>query len=301
MGMSLRRYVASSGEPSSQPPGASDSTGRWSPSEATQAPATNPRRSVHSESACPTVRRCPNCGGLPPFAPIIELHPARATSSASLTLTTDQVLDAQRLTVLGILLGAWTDGRLVARLCDWRMVGRWCRAGGWPGDAIRTCACLPAGAHTALARVGCGLGYRAAELTPSGSTKRCNRARLGPARSLIGVASNGSIDSAAVDVTTAVIALVVGFGGVVLGALLTRRNERRSRADALLAQALSDAVAAISEVGRYSPCLCIGRKEVLDAALDVLQTSLRGAGAWGHVLGCPGHVRGRADPRGGRR
>jgi hypothetical protein len=51
-----------------------------------------------------------------------------------------------------------------------------------------------------------------------------------------------------VDVATALIALVVGFGGVVLGALLTRRNERQSRADALLAQALSDAVAAISEV-----------------------------------------------------
>jgi hypothetical protein len=42
--------------------------------------------------------------------------------------------------------------------------------------------------------------------------------------------------------------LVVGFGGVGLGALLTRRNERRSRAEGLLTQALNDAVAAIAEV-----------------------------------------------------
>ena len=45
-----------------------------------------------------------------------------------------------------------------------------------------------------------------------------------------------------------VIALAVGFGGVVLGARLTRRVDRRSRADDLLARALSDAVAAISDV-----------------------------------------------------
>jgi hypothetical protein len=51
-----------------------------------------------------------------------------------------------------------------------------------------------------------------------------------------------------VNLAAAPIALAVGFGGVVLGALLTRHNERRSRADALLAQALSDAIAAISEV-----------------------------------------------------
>lgn len=50
------------------------------------------------------------------------------------------------------------------------------------------------------------------------------------------------------NLAAALIALVVGFGGVVLGALLTRSNERRSRDDALLAQALSDAVAAIAEV-----------------------------------------------------
>jgi hypothetical protein len=39
------------------------------------------------------------------IAPIVELQPARSVSSASLLkLTADQVLDAQRLTVLGILL-----------------------------------------------------------------------------------------------------------------------------------------------------------------------------------------------------
>jgi hypothetical protein len=42
--------------------------------------------------------------------------------------------------------------------------------------------------------------------------------------------------------------LVVGFGGVGLGGLLARRNERQSRADGLLTQALNDAVAAIAEV-----------------------------------------------------
>lgn len=47
---------------------------------------------------------------------------------------------------------------------------------------------------------------------------------------------------------TALIALVVGFGGVGLGALLTRRNERRSRAEGLLTQALNDPVAAIAEI-----------------------------------------------------
>jgi hypothetical protein len=51
-----------------------------------------------------------------------------------------------------------------------------------------------------------------------------------------------------VSAATALVALIVGFGGVILGALLTRRNERRLRADDLLAQALNDAVAAISEV-----------------------------------------------------
>jgi hypothetical protein len=58
------------------------------------------------------------------------------------------------------------------------------------------------------------------------------------------------LPSVAVNCTsvTALIALVVGFGGVRLGALLTRHNERQSRADALLTQALNDAVAAIAEL-----------------------------------------------------
>jgi hypothetical protein len=51
-----------------------------------------------------------------------------------------------------------------------------------------------------------------------------------------------------VNIAAALIALAVGFGGVLLGATLTRRNDRRSRADDLLARALSDAVAAISDV-----------------------------------------------------
>jgi hypothetical protein len=51
-----------------------------------------------------------------------------------------------------------------------------------------------------------------------------------------------------VNVVAALIALAIGFGGVLLGARLTRHNDRRSRADDLLARALSDAVAAISDV-----------------------------------------------------
>jgi hypothetical protein len=47
---------------------------------------------------------------------------------------------------------------------------------------------------------------------------------------------------------SALIALVVGFGGIVLGALLARRNDRRSRTDTLLVQALNDAASAIAEV-----------------------------------------------------
>lgn len=53
------------------------------------------------------------------------------------------------------------------------------------------------------------------------------------------------LDCAAV---TGVIALAVGFGGVGLGALLPRRNERQSHAKGLLTQALNDAVAAIAHV-----------------------------------------------------
>jgi hypothetical protein len=50
-----------------------------------------------------------------------------------------------------------------------------------------------------------------------------------------------------VSVVAALVAVAVGFGGVALGALLGRRNEHRSRSDALLVDALNDAVAAIAE------------------------------------------------------
>lgn len=50
------------------------------------------------------------------------------------------------------------------------------------------------------------------------------------------------------DVTAALIALAVGFGGVLLGATLTRRNDRRSRGDELLAEAANDAIRAIAHV-----------------------------------------------------
>jgi hypothetical protein len=48
--------------------------------------------------------------------------------------------------------------------------------------------------------------------------------------------------------TAALIALGVGFGGVVLGAMLTRRNDRRSHGDVLLADAANDAVRAVAAV-----------------------------------------------------
>jgi hypothetical protein len=51
-----------------------------------------------------------------------------------------------------------------------------------------------------------------------------------------------------VDATAALIALAVGFGGVLLGAALTRRNDRRSRGDELLAEAANDAIRAIAHV-----------------------------------------------------
>jgi len=50
-----------------------------------------------------------------------------------------------------------------------------------------------------------------------------------------------------VSAAAALVAVAVGFGGVVLGALLARRNERRSRSDVLLVEALNDATAAIAE------------------------------------------------------
>src|SRR5438067_1061454 len=54
-------------------------------------------------SAAPGTTVCPHCGGGPPFGASLKLQPARSVSSARLTLTTDQVLDTQRLTVLGLL------------------------------------------------------------------------------------------------------------------------------------------------------------------------------------------------------
>jgi hypothetical protein len=50
------------------------------------------------------------------------------------------------------------------------------------------------------------------------------------------------------DVTAALIALAVGFGGVLLGAALTRRNDRRARGDELLAEAANDTIRAIAHV-----------------------------------------------------
>jgi hypothetical protein len=51
-----------------------------------------------------------------------------------------------------------------------------------------------------------------------------------------------------VDPNAALITLAVGFGGVLLGAVPTRRNDRRSRADELLAEAANDAIRAIAYV-----------------------------------------------------
>lgn len=51
-----------------------------------------------------------------------------------------------------------------------------------------------------------------------------------------------------VDAAAAIIAFAVGLGGVLLGAVLTRRNDRRSRTDALLADAANDAIRAIAYV-----------------------------------------------------
>jgi hypothetical protein len=51
-----------------------------------------------------------------------------------------------------------------------------------------------------------------------------------------------------VNATAALIALAVGFGGVLFGAWLTRRNDRHARTDELLASAANDAVRAISHV-----------------------------------------------------
>lgn len=50
------------------------------------------------------------------------------------------------------------------------------------------------------------------------------------------------------DEAQAAITFGVGVGGVVLGAFLARRNERRATADRLLTEAMNDAFGAIAEV-----------------------------------------------------
>lgn len=50
------------------------------------------------------------------------------------------------------------------------------------------------------------------------------------------------------DVLAAVVTFVVALGGVGLGAVLSRRNERRAQADRLLVEALNDAVDALAAV-----------------------------------------------------
>jgi hypothetical protein len=51
-----------------------------------------------------------------------------------------------------------------------------------------------------------------------------------------------------VDALGAIITFAVGLGGVTLGAMLSRRNERRARSEGLLVEALNDAVDAIAAV-----------------------------------------------------
>jgi hypothetical protein len=50
------------------------------------------------------------------------------------------------------------------------------------------------------------------------------------------------------DAITALITFAAGLGGVVLGGLLSRRNERRAHGDRLLVEALNDAITAIADV-----------------------------------------------------
>jgi hypothetical protein len=73
---------------------------------------------------------------------------------------------------------------------------------------------------------------------------------------------------------TAAIALVVGFGGVLLGALLTRRNERQSRADALLAEAANDAIRAVALVAASNST---DRKALADYAAAVSRVAMHAA------------------------
>lgn len=50
------------------------------------------------------------------------------------------------------------------------------------------------------------------------------------------------------DAITALITFAAGLGGVILGGLLSRRNERRAHGERLLVEALNDAVTAIADV-----------------------------------------------------
>jgi hypothetical protein len=51
-----------------------------------------------------------------------------------------------------------------------------------------------------------------------------------------------------VDAITAFITFAAGLGGVILGGLLSRRNERQAHGERLLVEALNDAVTAIADV-----------------------------------------------------
>jgi hypothetical protein len=112
------------------------------------------------------------------------------------------------------------------------------------GDALGRAAYKPLVKPQGRARQLAGRSRKVAQTRHLHSAPRARV--LSTAR--VAIPPSAAIDSAGVDATAALIALVVGFGGVVLGALLTRRNERRSRADDLLAQALNDAIAAIADV-----------------------------------------------------
>jgi hypothetical protein len=57
----------------------------------------------------------------------------------------------------------------------------------------------------------------------------------------------------------AIIAFIVGLGGVMLGAFLARRNEKQATVDRLLVGALNDLVSAIAEVAQTSDTTALAR------------------------------------------
>ena len=65
------------------------------------------------------------------------------------------------------------------------------------------------------------------------------------------------------DVLAAAVTFVIGVGGVALGALLARQNERRAQGDRLLVEALDDAVDAITAVAGIT-----ARRYTYDPARD---------------------------------